>query len=315
MPGPLTPDVPIAPGVPSVLRDATNSAAGETGRLTNDSIVVAGVNKDQWGLYRASDNSLALTADTVNSIGYDAEYRIADYPLQDGKFESYDKVALPFGVRVQLVKGGTVNERGAFMRDLESLRGNTELYSVITPEWSHLNVNIERVSIDRSREQGANLITAELILREIRIDATATTSNSKAPSAASPTSAGTVQPEASSVILKQIADDKPIKPFDGEIQTVQNIPLIPSTPAQSLFVPIGGAGAFITLAQKATGLFADVSFGGVPLVSGVLCRDGAPIINAPHLGFPGDLAILDTQGNSDPDYLGLATRYLLVLAR
>lgn len=315
MPGPLTPDVPIAPGVPSVLRDATNSAPGDTGRLTNDSITVATTKKDQWGLYRASDNSLALTADTVNSVGYDAEYRIADYPLQDGKFESYDKVALPFGVRVQLVKGGALTQRGAFMRDLESLRGNTELYNVVTPEWSHLNVNIERISIDRSREQGANLITAEIILREIRIDATATTSNSKEPSAASPVSAGTVQPEQPSADLKAITDAKPIKPFAGEIQTVQNIPLIPNTPAQSLFVPIGGYGALVTLAQKATGLYADVSVAGVPLVSSVLCRDGAPIINAPYLGFPGDLAFIDTQGNSDPDWLGLATRYALVLAR
>ena len=61
MPGPLTPDVPIAPGVPSVLRDATNSAPGDTGRLTGDAISVTASKKDQWGLYRASDNSLAVT--------------------------------------------------------------------------------------------------------------------------------------------------------------------------------------------------------------------------------------------------------------
>lgn len=315
MPGPLTPDVPIAPGVPSVLRDATNSTPGDTGRLTGDAISVTASKKDQWGLYRASDNSLAVAADTVNSIGYDAEYRIADYPLQDGQFESYDKVALPFAVRVQLIKGGRFDERREFLRILDTLRADTELYNVVTPEWSHLNVNIERVSIDRSREQGANLITAELILREIRVDATATTSNSKEPSAASPVSAGTVQPDPPSAELKAITDVKPIKPFAGEIQTVQNIPLIPNTPAQSLFVPIGGVNALVTLAQKATGLYADVSVGGVPLVSSVLCRDGAPIINAPYLGFPGDLAFIDTQGNSDPDWLGLATRYALVLAR
>ena len=124
-----------------------------------------------------------------------------------------------------------------------------------------------------------------------------------------------MQPEAPSAELKAITDVKPIKPFEGEIQTIQNIPLIPNTPSQSLFVPIGGIGALVTLAQKSTGLFADVSVGGVPLVSSVLCRDGVPIINAPYLGFPGDFAFIDKQGNSDPNWLGLATRYALVLAR
>lgn len=315
MPGPITPDVPVAPGVPPVRRDATNSAAADTGKLTGDSISVTASKKDQWGIYRASDNGLAILADTVSSIGYDAESRIADYPLQDGSFESYDKVALPFAVRVQLVKGGGFDERREFQRTIEALRGDTVLYNVVTPEWTHLNVNIERVSIDRSREQGANLITAELILREIRIDATATTSNSKSPSAASPVNGGTVQPEPPSDELKAITDAKPIKPFDGEIETIQNIPVIPNTPSQSLFVPLGGVGALVTLAQKSTGLFADVSVGGVPLVAGVLCRDGVPIINSASSGLPGDFAFIDKQGNSDPDYLGLATRYALVLAR
>ncbi|MBF5091277.1 hypothetical protein F1640_14910 [Novosphingobium sp. NBM11] len=199
MAGPEFPNVPATPGVPTVQRgDENPPTEGEESQLSSDSITVTATAKNQWGIYTLG-GALVVHADSVVAIGYDAEHRIATYPLQEGAFETYDKVALPFDVRVVMSKGGNLTQRAAFIREIEEIRGDIEIYNVVTPERAYLNVNVSRVTIDRSREQGAGLITAEVHLVEIRQNATATFTTTKSPASADPVSNGHVQPSTSTV--------------------------------------------------------------------------------------------------------------------
>lgn len=190
MAGPEYPDVPRAEGVPDVKRSAENPGTGEQQRLTSDEIEVVGYDDYEWGIYKAGTKELALAADSVASVGYDAEYRIADYPIEEGGFESYDKVAMPFLNRVVLIKGGTREDRRAFCSTLEDIRGDTELYSVVTPDQVFLNVNIGRVIIDRSIDAGAGLVRAEIVMQEIRQEASSQFSNTRDPAGADTVSNG-----------------------------------------------------------------------------------------------------------------------------
>lgn len=199
MAGPDFPNVPASSGVPAVQRGTENPATeGEEEQLSSDSITVTATAKGQWGIYTLA-GALVVHSDSIVAIGYDAEHRIANYPIQEGAFESYDKVALPFDVRVVMSKGGNLTQRAAFIKEIEEIRGDTQIYNVVTPERSYLNVNVTRVTIDRSREQGAGLITAEMHLVEIRQNATATFSANKEPASADPVSNGHVQPSSSAV--------------------------------------------------------------------------------------------------------------------
>jgi len=150
----------------------------------------------QWGIY-TQDGALAIEPDNIVGVGYSSEFRIADYPLEQGGFESYDKVALPFGNRITLTKGGPLAERQDFLSTLEAMRGDRTLYNVVTPERTYLNVNIERVAMDRTAANGATLLTVEIMLREVRQSATFKFSKTKIPASATPTSAGSVQPNSS----------------------------------------------------------------------------------------------------------------------
>ncbi len=194
MAGPVFPDVPKVPGVPAVARSAINSGTATEPQLTQDSITVTLDARSQWGVYSA-DGAQVLFPDSIEAIGYDAEYRIADYPLEEGKFESYDKVALPFQNRVILTKGGTLIERQAFIRSVEEIRSDLKLYSIVTPEWVYLNANVTRVSIDRSREQGGGMLRVELQLQEVRQNATASFTQTRDPASAKPVNNGSVQPK------------------------------------------------------------------------------------------------------------------------
>lgn len=91
---------------------------------------------------------------------------------------------------------------------------------------------------------------------------------------------------------------------------MQIIPLQP-VPAQTLSVLLAGQQCKISVYQKTTGLYIDLSMGGALVVSAVLCRDRQRIVRQAYHGFAGELSFADTQGKSDPDYTGLGGRFLL----
>lgn len=98
----------------------------------------------------------------------------------------------------------------------------------------------------------------------------------------------------------------------GAGKTLATIPTIAGIPAQAIATQLLGKSIGITLAQKATGLFADVVMNGKPLATGVLCRDAARIISGSYLGFPGDLAFFDMEGALDPSFADLGSRFKLM---
>lgn len=92
---------------------------------------------------------------------------------------------------------------------------------------------------------------------------------------------------------------------------MQTIPL-QAVPSQSLSVLLAGQNCQINVYQKSTGLFLDLSMNNAPVLTTVICRDRVKLVRQVYLGFVGDLAFVDTQDLSDPDYTGLAGRFALV---
>lgn len=195
MSGPLFPNVPITIGVPAVLRSGATQVLAGVGLLSTDSANVSQLAASQWGLYR-SGGGKALDPDNITAVNYRAGHRVADYPIEQGGFESYDKVAEPYEATIRMTKGGTLADRDAFIKDVQAIRGDRKLYHVSTPEASYLNVNIDNVQIDRSLESGAGMIIVDLHLREIRQNAKAEFSKSKDPASVSPYNNGVTQANA-----------------------------------------------------------------------------------------------------------------------
>lgn len=175
----LYPNVPLAiAGVPAVLRRAeTLSDAQETlADAQND--ISNTIASFRWGVFDQSGTQV-LEPDSFGSFEFGLEYRLADYPLEGGGFESYDKVSMPFDTRISLAKGGKQSDREAFLTTVHTLADSTDLYNIVTPERTYLNVNIERVGLVRNATNGAGMLTVELLLREIRAAAKAQFSKTK----------------------------------------------------------------------------------------------------------------------------------------
>lgn len=96
---------------------------------------------------------------------------------------------------------------------------------------------------------------------------------------------------------------------------MRNIPLVP-VPSQKLAVTLGSQACIVKVYQKSTGLFLDLYIGETLIIGGVICQNANRIVRDAYLGFVGDLAFFDTQGDQfgapeDPIYTGLGGRWVL----
>lgn len=88
------------------------------------------------------------------------------------------------------------------------------------------------------------------------------------------------------------------------------VPLDP-VPAQTLEVVLNSQNCQITLQQRSTGLFMNLTANGTVIVLGVLCENLNRIVRSLYLGFVGDLTFIDNQGTDDPVFSGLGARFSL----
>jgi len=234
MSNPSYPDVPFAPGVPAVLRqvaatgiansvanvaigaaqqpangiisNAQNSITGlinsafgtPPGALFGDSsdvtsVAMSGVG--QWGLFD-QDNSQVLVPDSFKSLSYKQDWRIANYPMEQGAFQTYNKVQTPFEVGVVFVKGGSDGDRTGFLNDLDTVANSIDLYNVVTPEYTYLNVSIQHYDYQRTATNGLKLITFDISLLEIRVAPSSSFTNTASASGTDTVNGGIVQPVA-----------------------------------------------------------------------------------------------------------------------
>lgn len=111
-----------------------------------------------WGVFDSSGN-LVIPADSVLDFDHEQEYDIADFPIQEGQFASYNKVVQPWMDHVRLSKGGTLQDRIDFLNAIEQILPSTNLYTIQTPEYTYQNVNLKRWRITRQGASGAYFLT------------------------------------------------------------------------------------------------------------------------------------------------------------
>lgn len=92
---------------------------------------------------------------------------------------------------------------------------------------------------------------------------------------------------------------------------MQIVPLL-AIPSQTFNVVLGGQNCVISVYQRSTGLYLDLTVNNVPTLNAQICRDRTLLVRLTYLGFAGDLIFMDTAGTSDPVYSGLGTRFKLL---
>lgn len=171
---PNYPNVPNVAGVPALIRKAgaVSQAVGYISHIDNVVERLIGSSAaENWGIYSATTGNQVLVPDTFLGIDYKNAYRLMDYPLEAGAFETYNKVANPFEASISMAKGGTLAERTAFLNTVDALVKDLNFYTIVTPEESYASVNLERYDYRRENRNGTHLIVVHLYFREIRVTA------------------------------------------------------------------------------------------------------------------------------------------------
>lgn len=178
-----------------------------------------------WGVFLGG--APVVLFDTFVSIDYRQGWALSDYPVERGAFETYDKVQLPFDVRVRFAAGGSEANRQALIDSVAAISGTLTLYSVVTPEVVYNSVNVQHYDYRRTNANGLGLITIEMWLLEVRVTADSSPTSSATSSAnqsAAPGPSGSLQPFTSQPPLTNTVDPSGMSAFNDGFVTSQSSP-------------------------------------------------------------------------------------------
>lgn len=171
IPVPSFPNIPPFPGVPPLARSANAAIANVVTGLNQVKALVQrvlGISPEiQWGIF-TGEGAPAITGRSVLSFEYAKDQRISDFPIEKGEFRSYNKVDTPADCKIAFVTGDTENSRSDFLLRIEPQLKTLDLFTVVTPDKSYINMNIVHYDYRRTAGQGAKLMVIDVWLREVR---------------------------------------------------------------------------------------------------------------------------------------------------
>ena len=152
--------IPNIPNIPTSVSGAVIQFGGAA--------LINAIFGNYWGIFGQNGIPLLL-ADNVTAVRHEKTAKVANAPVEQGSFASYNKVADPFTVTVQMTKGsGSVFQRGAFLALVEGLAKSHQLFMVITPEAVYPNCAIVGYDYAREASDGARLLKVNIRLTEVR---------------------------------------------------------------------------------------------------------------------------------------------------
>jgi hypothetical protein len=187
----MTVNVPDVPGVPSNLAFAPGASIGIVLAIADGTGISSSFASPQWGVYL--NGGLTISANSVTDLSFKQEYVISDHPVEQGAFQSYDKVAVPFNPRVRFAASSAA-ARAALLSSIAGVIGDLNLYDVVTPEAIYVNCNFIHQDYHRTATSGLGLLQVDVWLEQVMQSATTGVSSAVNPASNDPTANGTVQP-------------------------------------------------------------------------------------------------------------------------
>lgn len=85
-----------------------------------------------------------------------------------------------------------------------------------------------------------------------------------------------------------------------------------AVPGQMMLVVLGGQSCYLKILHRRGRMYCGLTIEREPVFDGMLVRDRLPLKQSRCQKFAGNLVFIDLEGDSDPQWEGLGTRYRLV---
>lgn len=163
--------------------------------LTSDAIsVISAFSGPQWGIFLngvqvVGQGILGALLSNVTGFGngnfldldYHVRYAISKYPVENGAFQSYNKVQTPFDVAVTVTAGGSDANRTLLITQVEAIIGSTQQYTVTMPEGTLNSVNPVAYGYRRTHDKGLGLLEVLILFEQVRPAGNPTFSTTQTP--------------------------------------------------------------------------------------------------------------------------------------
>lgn len=137
-------------------------------------------------------NIVPVTASTVE-FEFSQDFPLSNYPQELGAFQSYNKVTMPFDVKLKFAAGGSTSLRQGFVNTCLAIANSMSKFDVVTPETIFTSVNCTHIDFHRSAKRGNTLIQIDLFFQQINEISATQFSNTLSPTASGQQSIGNVQ--------------------------------------------------------------------------------------------------------------------------
>ena len=205
-------------GMPVLSPAPFNGGSGLAGGLANF-IQVAGTigNAAQTIGTILTGGTLAppVTPAIASTVEFDyvQDNPIANYPQENGAFQSYNKTTLPWEIRLRVCSGGSVSTRQAFLYTCQAIAASYQLFSVITPEMVFSSCNCTHISWRRAARGGNTLIQVDLSFAQVPVINATSFLNTLMPGDSGQQAIGAVQPWTS--LAPGQVTSSPLPPIPG----------------------------------------------------------------------------------------------------
>jgi hypothetical protein len=193
------PNVPELPGVPDLRRAAVGLAVrtGIYGKIESfDRFGILDILiGPPYQIVSAVTGEPIIRPDSVIALEYKGESRLAGYPMEKGAFSTYNKVQMPYDIRIRMTcSGNSWMKREDFIFKMDEIKKSLEMLQIITPDIRYTGVNLVRWDYKRTAQNGVSLLTVDAMFSEVRENATAVYGPVKEPASADPESMSCIAP-------------------------------------------------------------------------------------------------------------------------
>ena len=187
----------MANGIPALLGKVANAGNVATLLVADATTLFGGSTQNrQWGIFDDNGGE-ALSPDSIISINFKRDWRVSDYPMEQGAFQSYNKVITPAVIQLRMTKGGSISERTAFLQAVLNMAKSLDLFRICVPEGYYPNMNMQSYDYNRTSTNGATLLTVDASFIAINVTSGATFSNTAQPNGADAVQGGNAPVSAS----------------------------------------------------------------------------------------------------------------------
>ena len=150
--------IPLAAGVPAGVNLIPGFGAGLS-LLTADIDGLISPNDSVWGIFQGGAPVVAF--ESVVAVDYRREFAISDYPVEQGAFESYDKVKLPSATSTCAALRAA-SPRNELLTSIDAIIATTQLVDFVTPDAVYTSLTLSHEDYSRTAQRGLGLLQVEV---------------------------------------------------------------------------------------------------------------------------------------------------------